>query len=82
MLELVLGEPLHSVEEALGDWQQVEEVQESCEWLVEVFNDGSPSDLGAVRKLDLVIKWGVALDRPSAWDYGRECQTKEEGNEN
>ena len=82
MFELVLGEPLDSVEEALGDWEQVEEVQEPGERLMEVFDDGSPSDLGTVRKLDLVVKWGVALDRPSTWNDGGERQAEEEGNEN
>lgn len=48
MLELILSKPFNSIEEPLGDWQQIEELQESGKRLLVVSDDWSPSNLRTV----------------------------------
>jgi hypothetical protein len=51
MLELVLCEPLYSIKKAFGDGKKVEEVEESSKWLLEGFDDRSPSSMRIILEL-------------------------------
>jgi len=51
MLELVLCEPLYSIEKAFWDGEKVEEVKESFKWLLEGLNDRCPSGMRIILKL-------------------------------
>jgi hypothetical protein len=52
MLELVLCEPLYSIEKAFWDREKVEEVKESFKWLLEGLDDRCPSGMRIILKLD------------------------------
>lgn len=70
VLELVLGEPLHALEEALGDRQQIEELEEPRQRLFVVSDDRSPSHFGGICQVDLVSQRRVAFD---GTDPGHHC---------
>ena len=79
MFELVLSEPLHALEESLGDREQIEELEEPGQRFLVVSDDLCPSDLGRVFQVDLVRERGVTFDGADAGDDGGDGQSEEKG---
>lgn len=62
VLEFVLGVPLDTVVEALGDGEEVQVLHETGDWLFEVNHEGRPADLRGVIERDLVGEGLAGLD--------------------
>lgn len=54
ILEFVLGVPLDTIVEALGDGEEIQVFHEAGDWFMEVDNEWSPANLGRVIEGDLV----------------------------
>lgn len=64
----VLREPLHSLEESLGDGEQVEVVHELGQWLLVVLDQLGPPLFWGVIEWNFVSEWHVTMNRSHSWN--------------